>query len=529
MARRRSLDFELEVFRHLFASVAEEMGVTMQRSAYSPNIKERRDHSCAVFDQHARMIAQAAHVPAHLGAMPMSVRSAIEFYGGAAPTPGDVVILNDPFRGGTHLPDITTVSPVYVPDGDRETLWGWLATRAHHADIGGMAPGSMPPAKEIFQEGFVIPPLKLVDAGTLNEEFVQLLCHNVRTPEERRGDLEAQLASHGVGETRLRAFTRKYGGAALHRMADDLLAYTERLALRRLHVIPDGVYRFEDAMDDDGLGGDPVPIRVTITARRGRLRVDFAGTGAQARGAINAPEAISRSAVIYVIRCLVGADVPQNDGAFEVVDIRVPEGSLLNPIWPAAVSAGNVETSQRVADVVWGALAQAIPDIVPAASQGTMNNVLMGGHDPRLNAPFTYYETIAGGAGAGPGGDGQSAIHVAMSNTLNTPIEALELAYPLRVLRYQVRQGTGGRGRHRGGDGVRRDLEALAAGTLTLATERRRRAPWGLRGGEPGRRGRNRVRQGGRWRTIGGKAAIELEAGDAVSVETPGGGGWGKR
>ena len=526
---RRVRHFELEVFRHLFASVAEEMGVTVQRSAYSPNIKERRDYSCAVFDRGGRMIAQAAHVPVHLGSMPMSVRSAIELYGDHLPGRADVVIVNDPYLGGTHLPDITTVSPVFVKRGSRDTHWGWVATRAHHADVGGISPGSMPLSTEIYHEGLIIPPMLLVKAGQIDEQLVEIICRNVRTPVERRGDLEAQLASHKVGEMRLAEFAARYGALELTRMTEDLFSYAERLTRTRLNMIPPGRYEFEDYLDNDGAGGAPVPIRVAITAGPDQLCVDFSGTGPAVRGSLNAPEAVTHSAVIYVVRCLVGADVPSNDGAFGAVDIHVPAGSVLNPSSPHAVAAGNVETSQRVVDVLWGALSEALPDVVPAASQGTMNNLVIGGQNPATNTPFTYYETIAGGAGGGPQQNGASGIHVAMTNTLNTPIEALEIAYPLRALRYELRANSGGRGVHRGGNGGRREMELLAPCTVTFMSERRIKAPWGLRGGSPGRKGRNRVRSDGRWRTVDGKITMDLEAGDAVAVESPGGGGWGSR
>ena len=517
--------FELEVFRHLFASVAEEMGVTVQRSAHSPNIKERRDHSCAVFDHNGRMVAQAAHVPVHLGAMPMAVQAAVEFYDQRTPAPGDVIIVNDPYLGGTHLPDITTVSPVFV--GEPPEMWGWVATRAHHADVGGMTPGSMPMSTELFHEGIVIPPLKLVDAGTVDDQLIELICRNVRTPDERRGDLAAQLASHHVGETRLQAFARRYGPRALSRMAQELLAYTEQLVVARLRRVPDGEYSFEDFLDDDGTGGPSTPIRVTITVRAGRFIVDFAGTGAAVPGSLNAPSAVTHSAALYVVRCLAGADVPANDGAWAVLDVRVPPGTVLNPDPPHAVAAGNVETSQRVVDVLWGALAQALPGEIPAASQGTMNNLVIGGTDPRTGRAYTYYETIAGGVGGGPARPGTSGLHVAMTNTLNTPIEALELAYPMRARRYAMRPGSGGAGAHRGGNGVVRELEMLAPASVTIVAERRRIRPWGLRGGGAGRRGRDRIRRGGRWRDVPGKGTHHLEAGDLVRVATPGGGGWG--
>ena len=520
--------FEIEVFRHLFASVAEEMGVTVQRSAHSPNIKERRDHSCAVFDAEGRMIAQAAHIPVHLGSMPASVTAAIEAYEGKAPTPGDVLIVNDPYLGGTHLPDITTVSPAFVGPKRRPAHWGWVATRAHHADVGGLAPGSMPPSTELYHEGLIIPPLKLVDAGELDEQLVEIICRNVRTPEERRGDLEAQLASHRVGETRLADFARRYGAEPLREKAAALLAYSETLARARLTVVPDGTYRFTDYLDDDGVGGPPIPIKVTIEARGGHLRCDFAGTGPAAAGALNAPEAVTRSAVIYVARCLMGDDVPANDGTSSPLEVIVPVGSVLNPPRPHAVAAGNVETSQRVVDVLWGALAKALPDVVPAAGQGTMNNLIIGGFDARHGRAFTYYETIAGGSGAGPAGPGADAIQVAMTNTLNTPIEAMELAYPLAARRYEIRRGSGGNGLHPGGDGVIREIETLVPAVVTVVTERRKRRPWGSAGGGDGQSGVNRGTIGGARRNLPGKAAMELAAGDVIRIESPGGGGWGE-
>jgi N-methylhydantoinase B len=528
MAKAATDPFEIEVFRHLFASVAEEMGVTVQRSAHSPNIKERRDHSCAVFDAEGRMIAQAAHIPVHLGSMPASVTAAIDAYEGNAPTPGDVLIVNDPYLGGTHLPDITTVSPVFVGPERRTTHWGWVATRAHHADVGGLAPGSMPPSTELYHEGLIIPPLKLVDAGELDTQLVEIICRNVRTPEERRGDLEAQLASHRVGEARLAEFARRYGAEPLRERAAALLSYSERLARARLRVVPNGSYGFTDFLDDDGVGGPPVQISVTIEASDGNISFDFTGTGPAAAGALNAPEAVTRSAVIYVARCLMGDDVPANDGTTAPLEVIVPFGTVLNPPRPHAVAAGNVETSQRVVDVLWGALAEALPEVVPAASQGTMNNLIIGGFDPRHGRAFTYYETIAGGSGAGPQGPGADAVQVAMTNTLNTPIEAMELAYPLTARRYEIRYGSGGDGRHRGGDGVIREIEMLVPSVVTVVTERRLRQPWGSAGGAPGSSGVNRGTIGAIDRDVPGKAALELDAGDVIRIETPGGGGWGE-
>ena len=527
MKKLRTDTFDIEVFRHLFVSVAEEMGVTVQRSAHSPNIKERRDHSCAVFDIDGRMIAQAAHIPVHLGSMPASVDAAISAYKSEGPKPGDVIILNDPYLGGTHLPDITTVSPVFVSTGTRQTHWGWVATRAHHADVGGMAPGSMPPSTELYHEGLVIPPLKLVDAGQIDEQLIEIICRNVRTPDERRGDLEAQLASHHVGETRIADFARRYGAKQLQDRATALLAYTERLARARLRAVPDGQYDFTDYLDDDGAGGNPLQIKVNIHARDGYLTFDFSGTGPSAHGAMNAPKAVTHSAVIYVARCLMGADVPANDGISAPLEIRIPTGTVLNPPHPHAVAAGNVETSQRVVDVLWGALAKAMPQLAPAASQGTMNNLIIGGIDQRHNRPFTYYETIAGGSGAGPVGPGADGIQVAMTNTLNTPIEAMELAYPLRARNYRIRRGSGGAGKHRGGDGVTREIEVLSPAIVSVITERRKLPPWGSAGGKPGRVGLNTGTIAGKKKRLPNKGSIELNAGDLIRIDTPGGGGWG--
>jgi N-methylhydantoinase B len=537
----------LEIFKHLLASVAEEMGVTLGRTAYSPNIKERLDFSCALFDGAGRLLAQAAHIPVHLGAMPASVQAAINE---CAPfTSGDVVVLNDPYLGGTHLPDITMVSPVFVdagtpdPPGERPLpssearLAFYVASRAHHADVGGMAPGSMPLATEIYQEGLIIPPLKLYQAGERNEAVWRLILRNVRTPHERRGDLAAQLAAHEVGARRVREIVARYGLEQALDYGQALIAYAERLTRATIARIPAGVYVFEDAMDDDGLNDVPLPIRVTVTITGDEMNCDFGGSAPAARGSINAVRAIVESAVYYVLRCLVGdiheprsgATVPTNAGTFAPVKVGIPSGSLLDAQSPHAVAGGNVETSQRIVDVVLGALAQALPGRVPAASQGTMNNVTFGGVDPATGGPFAYYETVGGGAGGGPDGPGESGVHTHMTNTLNTPVEALEYALPVRVIRYSLRPGSGGAGRHRGGDGLRRDLRFLCPVHINLLSERRHRPPYGLAGGQPGRRGRNvLVRADGTEQDLPGKATLDLEAGDTLSLRTPGGGGWGE-
>ena len=457
----------LEIYRNLFASVAEEMGVTLGRTAYSPNIKERRDFSCACFLADAQMIAQAAHIPVHLGAMPASVRSATRLF--AHWSPGDLVILNDPYLGGTHLPDITMVSPVFVDGLDTPSFF--VASRAHHADVGGMTPGSMPLATEIYQEGIILPPVKLVEAGQTNHAALDIIARNVRSPVERRGDLAAQMAAHRVGEQRMQEIVALYGLQETYDYARSLLTYAERLTRAAIARIPDGVYTFADEMDDDGTAapdslshdttlaedrGRPASsdsargarIEVAVTVDGDNLVVDFAGSSPAVPGGINAVRAITKSATWYAVRCVAGADIPGNSGTFAPIKVMVPEASFLDAPAPHAVAGGNVETSQRIVDTVFGALSKALPDLIPAASQGTMNNVAIGGEDRERGAPFAYYETVGGGAGASPLGDGLSGVHVHMSNTLNTPVEALEYTLPVRVRRYSIREGSGGAGKH---------------------------------------------------------------------------------
>jgi len=516
----------LAIFDALFASVAEEMGVTLGRTAYSPNIKERRDYSCAVFDHRGRLVAQAAHIPVHLGAMPTAVAATLPL---APFVPSDVIILNDPYLGGTHLPDITMVSPVFVSARRRRAIIGFVASRAHHADVGGMAPGSMPLASELFQEGMIIPPLKLYSRGRLNREALALILRNVRTPEERRGDLDAQLAAQRVGERRLAEIVGRYGLAETRRQMGALMDYAERMTRAALAALPDGEYAFEDFLDDDGLSDEPVPIRVRLTVHGDCLRCDFSGSAPERESSVNAVASVTRSAVYYVVRCLLDEQVPANEGCFRPVTLRIPEGTVVAARSPRAVSAGNVETSQRIVDVVLGALAQALPGRIPAASAGTMNNVSIGGFDTSRGRPFTYYETIGGGAGGGPKRPGLSAVHTHMTNTQNTPVEALEMAYPFRVRQYAIRRGSGGAGRHRGGDGITRRWEFLAPATVTVVAERRRRPPWGLAGAAPGERGRtthDRASSGSQ--TLPSKTQIRVEAGDTIALDSPGGGGWGE-
>lgn len=526
----------LEVTRHLLSSVAEEMGAVLRRSAFSPNIKERRDYSCALFDPSAEMAALAAHIPVHLGAMPLSVASCVDTLELGR---GDVAILNDPYRGGTHLPDITLVAPVFA-EGTRvetsdagsrpgEGLLGFVANRAHHADVGGRTPGSMGLAAELSEEGVVISPRLLVRGGVVEPEVMELIRESVRTPREREGDLRAQLASIRRGEVRFGAMCSRYGTEAMLRYMGALVEYTERVTRRFLDSIPDGRYRFEDALDDDGVGEEPVPIVATIEIRGDEAEVDFAGTSPQRPSSVNAPYAVAVSATYYVFRALLGEAIPSNGGVLRPIRVKAPEGSVVNPRPPAAVAAGNVETSQRITDVLLGALAQALPGRVPAASQGTMNNLTVGGQDAARGRPFAYYETIAGGAGAGRDGEGASATHTHMTNTLNTPAEALEYAYPLRVLRNEVRRGSGGDGRHRGGDGVRRDLQVLQSARACILSDRRRVGPYGLEGGGAGRRGCNVLIRGWSEKELPGKVCLDVKAGDVLSIRTPGGGGYGSQ
>lgn len=514
----------LEVFRNLFYSVAEEMGVTLCRTSFSPNIKERRDYSCAIFDGKGRMVAQGDHMPVHLGSMPKSVEAAMEKVELA---PGDVVFVNDPFAGGTHLPDITMVEGVFLEDEEKPAYY--VANRAHHSDVGGMTPGSMPLANSIFQEGIRIPPVRLLRGGTLDREILDLVLANVRTPIEREGDLTAQIASNRTGARRLIGLVERYGRQTIDNYMRHLQNYAERMTREAIRGIPDGEYRFEDAMDDDGFGNGPLPIIVTLTVDDDTARVDFTGTCAQAAGSVNANYAITLSATMYCFRVIVPFSLPSNWGTIQPLEIIAPEGSLVNAQEPAAMAGGNVETSQRIVDVVLGALAQAIPDRIPAASYGTMSNLTIGGIDPRSGEHFAYYETIAGGMGARPSAAGLDATHCHMTNSLNTPIEALEHAYPYRMRRYAVRRGSGGAGEHRGGDGIEREIEILTDARVTILSDRRVHSPYGLAGGQPGAPGVNTVLapSSDEHTLLGGKESIDVKSGSVVQIHTPGGGGFG--
>jgi N-methylhydantoinase B len=541
---------ELEIFKNLYHSIAEEMGAALRRTAFSPNIKERRDYSCAVFDAAGQVMAMGDHMPVHLGSMPMSVRAAID----AGPMKaGDVVMLNDPFRGGTHLPDITLVAPVYLGGRRRSRPMEpdfFVASRAHHADVGGAYPGSMGLCREIYQEGVRIPPVKLMRLGVMNSDVLAMLLNNVRTPEEREGDLGAQIAACHTGADRLREICGRYGLERAKRAAAELLKYSEELMRAFLAKVPPGAYRAEDFLDGDGISERPVKIavRVTVHPGGGKLRqhsttvgedanlrqarymvtIDFTGSDPQVEGSINAVAAITYSACFYVFRCLLAEDVPATAGLMRPIEVIAPEGTIVNARPPAAVAGGNVETSQRIVDVLLKALAQAIPDRIPAAASGTMNNLTIGGIDPRTRNPFTYYETIAGGMGARPGKPGVSGVHTHMTNSLNTPAEALEYAYPLRVRSYSLRPGSGGKGRFGGGDGIIREIEVLTDCDATLLADRRSRGPWGLSGGSEGAAGSASIqRRDGSTEKMPGKFSTRVQKGERIIIHTPGGGGWG--
>lgn len=543
--RRRSFDpTTLEIYRALFTSVAEEMGIALRRTAFSPNIKERRDYSCAVFDSSGRVIAQGDHMPVHLGSMPMAVAAALRE---TTIMPGDVIALNDPFAGGTHLPDVTLVAAVFGKVDSTQLAVGskkreinsqlrtancqlfYVANRAHHADIGGATPGSMGMAADVYGEGLRIPPIHIMRKGSFCEDVMRLLLANVRASEERRADFEAQIGSLQTGTTRLLEIVERRGERETLEYASHLSAYAARIMRRTIAGIPDGEYVAEDALDDDGVMETEVAIRVRITIKGEHARIDFHGSAPQVAGAINAVEAITVSAVAYVFRCLIETDVPASAGLMEPIEVIAPRGTVVNAVHPASVAGGNVETSQRIVDVLFKALAQALPSKIPAASQGTMNNLTIGGVDSRTSKEFAYYETVAGGMGARPARDGLSAVHTHMTNSLNTPAEALEYTYPLRVRAYGIRRGSGGVGKYRGGDGVIREIETLVPAQMSLLADRRQRAPYGLRGGEAGTIGHDTIIHQGRVRPLKSKGSWKLAAGDIIRIETPGGGGHGKR
>ena len=518
MSGDRSLSaVELEVVRHALAGVAEEMGGALRRASYSPNIKERADCSAAVFDTNGEMVAQAEHIPVHLGAMPASVRAVLDTY--EELRPGQQVCVNDPYMGGTHLPDLTIVSAV----GRDGQVIGYAANRAHHADVGGAAPGSMPAsATEIAMEGIRIPPVLIADADGVREDVIRLIAANSRTPTERRGDLRAQFAANHVGSQRLLELADKMGADGLAAAMTAVCDYSDRRVRSAVREIPDGCYRHEDVLEI----GDGVVIRAAVTVADDEVIVDFAGTDPQVPVNFNAVFAVTLSASMFVFRMLTDPDAPPNAGCYRALHVRAPEGSVVNPVFPAPTAAGNVETSQRIVDVLLGAFAQAVPDRTPASSQGTMNNLLIGSGGDHA---FSYYETLGGGEGGTPHRAGMSGVHTGMTNTRNTPAEAVELDYPLRVWRYELRSGSGGAGRQPGGEGLVREVEALQDCMLTLQTERRENPPPGAAGGKPGAPGHNYLRHpDGTEEVLPSKGTWPMRRGDRVRIETPGGGGWGE-
>jgi len=519
----KSDPIELELFRHLLVSIAEEMGAVLRKTSYSANIKERRDYSCAVYDAGGETVAMGDHMPVHLGAMPMSVRYATEAFD---LKPGDVAILNDPFRGGTHLPDITAVSAIFVKGGRKPAFY--VANRAHHADVGGMSPGSMPLAREIYQEGIRIPPVLLARGGQFDREMLGLILANVRTPVEREGDLLAQCMAIRRGEQRLLELVAKYGMGRVQRNMTRLKDYSERMMRAAIRRLPPGQYRFEDALDSDGITSRPVKIVATVTIHGDSATIDFTGSDPQAEGSVNANFAVAVSATTYVFRCLVREDIPYTAGVMRPLKVIAPGGSVVNALPPSAMAAGNVETSQRITDVVLGALSKAAPKLIPAASYGTMNNVTFGGRDPQRGQHFAYYETIAGGMGASAVCDGPHATHAHMTNSWNTPVEAFEHQYPLRIRGYRIRSGSGGAGKHHGGDGIIREYEFLTSADVTILSDRRIKGPYGLFGGKDGAPGKNTLLSGKRTIAIAGKARFEVQPSDVLRIETPGGGGYGK-
>ena len=505
---------ELSLFTSRLDAVCDEMGAVLQRAAFSPNIRDRLDFSCAVFNANAELCAQAAHIPVHLGSMAYAMQGIVDQLDWHE---GDMVIVNDPFLGGTHLPDITLIAPVYL----NGRLLAFVANRAHHADIGADSPGSMPLSKSLDEEGLVIPPTHLIKQGQMDEAFMAEILAAIRSGDAAKGDFSAQISANHAGVGRLQSLIQPLGESGFLTALSKLNDYGERLARSVINDIPNGEYTFSDVMDDDGLGNTDLKIQVTINIKDQNVHVDFTGTTGQTEGNINCPLSVAAAAVYYVFRCLMPKQTPACAGSFRPVTLTAPEGCLLNAKRPAAVAAGNVETSTRIVDVVMGALAQALPDKIPAASHGSMNNLAMGSVSD--NNAWDYYETIGGGMGASSAGDGLDAVQTHMTNTRNTPIEVMETSYPVRIKQYAIRKKSGGQGLHNGGDGLIREFEFLKPANVTLLTERRLHSPWGLNGGKPGKQGQN-VLNG---KTLPAKVCIDVKAGDKLTIKTPGAGGWG--
>ncbi|MGQ9617851.1 MAG: hydantoinase B/oxoprolinase family protein [Candidatus Aminicenantia bacterium] len=511
---------EIEIFRNIFQSICDEMGTVLKKSAFSPNIKERQDYSCALFTPDGESFAFGSHIPVHLGAMPLSVKEALKE---SSLEDGEMIVLNDPYKGGTHLPDITLIAPFYFED----ELIFIVANRAHHSDIGGIKPGSMPLSSEIYQEGIIIPPVKIVRRGEISKDIMSMILSNVRTPEEREGDIIAQIASNQKGIYRLKEVVEKYGVLKSSENAKNLIDYSERLFRSFIDRIPEGIYEFEDYMDDDGFGDEKIPIKVKVEVKKGEIYIDFSESSSQVKGGINANFAVTYSAVLYVMKSVIGEEIPVNSGIMKPIKLILLEGSIVNASKPYAVAGGNVETSQRIVDVLLGAFSRVLPDKIPSASQGTMNNISFGGRDEK-GENFAYYETIGGGTGAGPGWNGISGVHSHMTNSLNTPIEGLERYLPIKMRKYLLRKGSGGKGRFRGGDGIIREYEFLVETEVSILSERRRIPPYGLMGGKPGKPGKNMLFKNKKRISLPSKINFKAEKGDILRIETPGGGGFGE-
>jgi len=514
---------DVTILNKLLSSIAEEMGIVLKKASFSTNIKERKDFSCAIFDSKARLLAQAAHIPVHLGAMPMTVANILKI---KTPRYGDVIWSNDPFLGGTHLPDITMLKPVFLNSSDHEPMF-YVVCRAHHADIGGKYPGSMSLVRNFNDEGFLISPQNIVTNNNIEEEILETFLKNVRKPQERKGDILAQLSCLEKGNQRLIQLTNSWTKEKILSTIEMLIDYGETVMRETIKEIPDGEYKFCDALDDDGFNDTPINIRLNLKIKEDHAVLDFTNTDDQVESSINTVKSVTASCCYYVFFCLLGEDYPINQGSLNPIKIITKKGSIVDAKKPAPVSAGNVETSQRIVDVILGALSKALPDKIPAASCGTMNNISFGGIDPRSHEEFTYYETIGGGMGASPYRDGLSAVQVHMTNTLNTPIEAIEYEYPVMIEKYMIRKGSGGSGKFKGGDGIIRSFRFLFDGKLSLLTERRRFSPYGLYGGKPAKKGENILIRANKTSKLPGKITIDIKKGDILELHTPGGGGWG--
>ncbi len=518
----------IEVIRNALSYSAEEMGIALRNSAYSHNIKERMDHSCAIFNINGDMVAQAEHIPVHLGSLPHGIKNAINYLTerGEAFRPGDIFLFNDPYISGTHLNDVTLIKPVFY----KGKHVGFTANKAHHVDVGGKTPGSMSgDATELYQEGIIIPPVRFVSSGKINEDILAIFTENVRTPHITRGDLRAQIAANNLGERRILELIDRYGVEVYLQALEEILNYSERRMVEEIREIPNGTYDAEDCLEDTGVSDKPVWIRVKLIVSDGTMTIDYTGTDKQVNGPINAVFGVTLSATYFAIKSVVDPEVPMNQGAMRPLKVIAPKGTLVNPYKPAPVSGGNVETSQRIADVMFKALSKALPYKVPAASLGSMNNIMAGGYDPQRKRPWAFYETIGGGSGARPFEDGVDGIHTNMTNTLNTPIEAIEQYYPIEFVSYEFREESFGAGRYRGGVGIVRSWRLTAPrATVSILAERVKVTPYGVQGGLPGKSAEFfLIKKDGSRKRLPGKVTVELKNGDIIEINTAGGGGYG--